>query len=163
MCICQTPDNRSDYSLLRVTRSFESHANANANVNANVELGARNREDVNHNAYLASQGYTNSLHDNSEYDNTIWSKWEIRLRFVMVICLIFTSIALYQKQQEVEIQREKINSSMKELGRIQRRLGERNITKQNSIYRRRSLDEEYRLATFGINFDTSVDGLETDL
>ena len=85
------------------------------------------------------------------------------LRSLMVICLIFTSIALYQKEQEVEIQRKKINNSMKELERIQRRLGERNIIKQNGFDKGENLGEEYRLDAFGINHNTTMNRLGSDL
>ena len=163
MCLCQTPDKRSDYTLLQFTQKGLTAEASYIERNVNI-----NREEDNHSAYFAAnrtyptaRNVSHESHnDYSGYNNsTKWSKWEMWIRWIMVACLLLTSVALHEKQKEVKFQQEQLNDSINRIDEIKQRLRQRNMmNKQNTSLKQvgnNHSDEKYlnRLATLGIEYD----------
>ena len=119
MCICQNPDLRADYSLLQIPQSY-------TDIRDNLRVDNLSRGD--NNSFLASQEYSSPLpnfYHKNESKNGRVSKLEMGLRLAMMLLLAFTSISMYQKQREIQVQTEKLHDSIKKVGDLNQRIEER--------------------------------------
>lgn len=151
MCLCQTPDKRSDYALLQI---MQKDLTAEASyVRRNINT---NHEGDNRNSYIdVNQAHPTARNTSYASPNRSGSKWEMWIRCAIVAFLVFTSIGLHLKQKEVNFQQEQLNDSINKIGEIKQRLRERNITiKQNAIHGQggnKSID-----AAFGIKYNGNI-------
>jgi hypothetical protein len=132
MCICQQPDKRSDYTLLKLP----------SNTAANVQPFHRRRDHDNQNedGYLASQEYAGrtqqpNITQNNEFNGDFnhASKWEIGVRVLLILFLTISSISIYHKQKDLDMQRQGLQDSIQKFADIKRERSEKLILKEKKM------------------------------
>ena len=152
MCICK-PDIRSNYALLQIPETTEYLNRENLNNESRESNGNHGDQ-----SYLASEEYLSSSHRSNVDDDCTWKmpKWEVRIRIAMMIILTFISLSVYQKQNQVGVQRETLRKSMQDLEHIRRKIESRRLegtTKKNG---QELLDMNEKFPSFEIDIDSRI-------
>mmetsp|Transcript_9973 Transcript_9973/g.12578 ORF Transcript_9973/g.12578 Transcript_9973/m.12578 type:complete len:158 (+) Transcript_9973:119-592(+) len=155
MCICK-PDIRSDYTLLQIPVTIE-HLNRESLNNESRDSNGNHGDQ----SYLASEEYSSSSHSSNIDDDCTWKmpKWEKRIRIVMMIILTFISLSVYQKQNQVGVQRERLHKSMQDIEHIRRKIESRRLESTTKKNGQELLDMSEKFASFEIDIDTRIDNL----
>ena len=148
MCICRQADVRSDYAMLQIPGAIQDYSERNNTMN-NVE----NSEGISD----ESRSHIHSSKDCLSLDSK-FSKLELVIRFIFIAVFLSASFSLYQQEQQIAVQRNKILETKIRNEDTRRRIRERRSYEQYSLDKDVALDRSTEHYTrFQVDFESTLE------